>query len=271
MILPTHAEKEILSELVKDYLIIRKHVRKIARDFLSKMQKSGRFIRETDYDIRTFKTASNNIWHVMIEYNQTKRVPWLFKACCIVEGDKKTKDFYIVRGVNTDSPYFVKLTSHALKRVRERNNTQKLKLGLEDMAMLAFEHGETSICMRYVDLKFNKLLQEMDNVEELDDMSYIVLTNRGVFFAKKTKEGNYVFKTYISSVMGVTQVINYQNDTSTKWTKEGELLACMILLHQYYNKSLWEKDQLENMLYKAMDKDQKIVMRDKEVFSLLRN
>ncbi len=42
-------------------------------------------------------------------------------------------------------------------------------------------------------------------------------------------------------------------------------------LHQYYNKSLWEKDLLESMLYQAMGKDQKIVLSGKELFSLLTN
>ena len=51
--------------------------------------------------------------------------------------------------------------------------------------------------MRYIDLKYSKILLEMDNTEELDDMSYLVLTNRGAYFAKKTKEENYIFKTYI--------------------------------------------------------------------------
>lgn len=272
MIIPTYSEDEILRELIFDYKIVKRMAKKIAIAYLNKNKKRGGFIRETEYDSYTITTISKNKWNVEIEYDQTKKIPWLFRACCKVEGEKKTKDYYLVRGLNTEKPYYVKITSHALKRVKERNKfSYSEALTLDLLACWTFEHRETAICMRYIDLKYSKILLEMDNTEELDDMSYLVLTNRGAYFAKKTKEGNYIFKTYISSMMGMAEALKFQNNITTKWAKEGELLTCMILLHQYYNKSLWEKDQLENMLYKAMDKKQEIILSGKELFFLLKN
>lgn len=272
MIIHTYTEEEILRELINDYKFIKRRVKKIADAYLNKVKQSGRFVRETVYESYTITPLSKNKWNVEIEYDQTKKIPWLFRACCKVEGEKKTKDYYLVRGLNTEKPYYVKITSHALKRVKERNNFScPENLTPDLLACWTFEHGETAICMRYIDLKYSKILKEMDDAEELDDMSYIVLTNKGPYFAKKTKEGNFIFKTYISSKMGISEALNYQHNVSTKWTKEGELLTCMIILHQYYNKSLWDKDQLDDMLYQAMDKDQEITLSGKEIFCLLRN
>jgi len=272
MIIPTYTEDEILRELINDFKIVKRIAKKKADIYLGKVKKRGGFVRETDYETYAITTKSKNKWNVELEYDQTKKIPWLFRACCKVEGEKKTKDYYLVRGLNTDRPYFIKVTSHALKRVKERNKFSHPELLTPELlACWTFEHRETAICMRYIDLKYSKMLVEVDNPDELDDMSYIVLTNRGAYFAKKTKGGNYIFKTYISAMMGLIETINFQNNISTKWAKEGELLTCMILLHQYYNKSLWEKEQLEKMLYQAMEKEQEIVLTGKELFSLLIN
>ncbi len=110
MILPSYTEKEILSELIADYSIVKRLIKKRANKHLQQVQKKGSFIRETEEYTCDVKTSSNNTWKVEIEYNQKNRIPWFFRACCIVEGEKKTKDYYIVRGINTEEPYYVKVT-----------------------------------------------------------------------------------------------------------------------------------------------------------------
>jgi hypothetical protein len=96
MILPTFSEEQILSELLIDYKQIKKYSKKKADAYLLKVKKSGRFVRDTDFESYTVKTGLNNVWNVEFEYDQTKKIPWLFRACCIVEGDKKSKDYYLV-------------------------------------------------------------------------------------------------------------------------------------------------------------------------------
>ena len=155
MILPTFSEEQILSELLIDYKQIKKYSKKKADAYLLKVKKSGRFVRDTDYKSYTVKTGLNNVWNVEFEYDQTKKIPWLFRACCIVEGEKKTKDYYLVRGVNSENPYYVKITSHALKRHKERNNFDKYHLDLSTYACWVFEHRETAVCMRFIDIKFS--------------------------------------------------------------------------------------------------------------------
>lgn len=271
MILSAFSEEQILSELVKDFKQIKRTAKKKADAYLLKAKKSGIFIRETDYEVFLIKTVSNNLWNLEIEYNQTNSVPWLFKACCIVEGDKKTKDYYIVRGVNSNKPYFVKITSHTIKRVRERNKLTKFNIDPETLACMTFEHRETAICMKYIDVVFHKLLQGLDEVEEIDDMSYIVLAHRGIYFAKKTKGGNFIFKTCISPKMGVNEALNFQNSACSKWAKEGELLNTMIYVHMYYNKFLYDKDVLDNILYSVIDRNEEWTLNKNSSIILLKN
>ena len=139
------------------------------------------------------------------------------------------------------------------------------------MASLVFEHREIGICMKYIDLKYNQLLQGMDDIDEIDDLSYIVLVNRGVYYATKTPCGNYIFKTYISSLMGITEVFNFRKKNNTKWAKEGELLYYMLIAHQYYNKSFYDKEVLENSLYSVIKKGEVIELKSDSAIILLKN
>ena len=271
MILPaTYSEKEILSELIGDYFIVKKFAKKIADAYLLKAKKSGRFIRDIEYNSYSVTTKSNNKWNVEIEYDQRNKIPWLFRACCIEKKKKKTKDYYIVRGTNSDKPYYVKVTTHALLRYKERNNSGSVNISLATLASLTFEHRETAICVRYVDTKLNQFLMKFDDLNDLNDMSYLILTNRGEYYGQKTPEGNYVFKTYISTSMGLLEWLNYKKGKNTKWNKEGELMDHLLLLHQYYNKSLYDKDVLENHLYSVFDKNMEYEMKKDSPFILLK-
>lgn len=272
MILPTYSEKEILSELIGDYQIVKRLAKKKAERHLLQVQKKGAFIREIEGYLSTIKTSSNNTWTVLIEYNQKKRIPWIFRACCIVEGYKNTKDYYIVRGINTENPYYVKVTTHALIRYKERNKMGGIDgLTLAELACLTFEHRETAICVRYVDTKFNTLLMRFDDLDDLNDMSYLILTNRGEYYGLRTSEGNYVFKTYISTSMSILEWLNYRKGKNTKWNKEGELMNHLIILHQYFNKSLYDKEVLDVFLYSVLDKDEDYKLDNDSPFILLRN
>lgn len=271
MIIPTYTEDEILRELILDYKIVKRMTKKIAKKFLEQVQKKGSFIRETEEYSYTARTPSNNTWNVEIEYNQKNRIPWFFRACCIVEGEKNTKDYYIVRGLNTEKPYFVKVTTHALLRYRERNKLEGIDVTLADIACLTFEHREIAICLRYVDLKFQQLLEGFDDKDDLTDMSYLVLTNRGAYYALRTSEENYVFKTYISTSMAMTEWVNFTKGKNTKWNREGELLNYMIILHQYYNRSFYDKDVLEKDLYSVISKEEKLEKSANSAVFLLKN
>ena len=272
MILPTYSEKEILSELLVDYSIVKRSAKKKADKHLLQVRKRGSFIRETESYVCTIRTISNNTWTVLIDYNQKNKIPWVFRACCVVEGDKNTKDYYIVRGINTEKPYYVKVTTHALLRYKERNNLEGIDgLTLGELACLTFEHRETAICVRCVDTKFNVLLMKFDDLDDLEEMSYLILTNRGEYYGLRTLEGNYIFKTYISTSMGIIEWLNYRKGKNTKWNKEGELMNHLFILHQYYNKSFYDKEVLEKDLYTVLNKDEEYELKKDSPFILLRH
>lgn len=79
MIVSTYREDEILRELIFDYKIVKRLSKKIATAYLNKVKKRGGFVRETDFDSYTINTVSKNVWNVEIEYDQTKKIPWLFR------------------------------------------------------------------------------------------------------------------------------------------------------------------------------------------------
>ena len=272
MIVPTYTEDEILRELINDFKYIKRRARKYSDTYLNKVRVKGGYVRETDYEAHSIISPLKNEWFVLIEYNQTKKIPWVLRACCRVESDKKTKDYYLLRGLSTNEPYYVKLTSHTLKRIKERNNFSMIKvLPLDVYALLAFEHREVGVCIRNIDLKFLKMLGNLEDADDIDSDSYIVFINRGTFYATRTPKGNFIFKTYISTMMGFTEITNYTQQKSSKWNKEGELLYTMSIIHQNFNKSMYSKDVLDKMLYSAIDKDQELVVTDNNNILLLRN
>ena len=71
--------------------------------------------------------------------------------------------------------------------------------------------------------------------------------------------------------MGLVEWLNYRKGKNTKWNKEGELMDHLLLLHQYYNKFLYDKDLLEKHLYSYFDKDVEYEMRKDSPFILLRH
>ena len=71
--------------------------------------------------------------------------------------------------------------------------------------------------------------------------------------------------------MSLLEWLNYRKGKNTKWNKEGELLNHLLILHQYYNKSFYDKDVLENGLYSVLNKDVKYEMKKDSPFILLKN
>ena len=270
MIVPKYTEKEILSELIKDYANVKKEAKKIASKHLLKAQKSGRFIRGNEFDSYTINTCMGNVWNLEIDYDQTKKNPWTFQTCCIVESEKKTKDYYLIRGLNTDKPYFVKVTTHTLLRYRDRN-----KMGdntfFPFLACRTFIHGETGVCTMFVNFKFLQILNNMDDVDEMKDMSYIVFTHCGFYYAQRTPDGNFIFKTYISTAMGLQEMINHKKGKITKWSTEGELLSDLLLFHLYFNKKLYDKEVLDNYLYSIINKDEEYELKKNSPLILLKH
>lgn len=270
MIISTYTEEHILAELLKDYPAVKRFAKKIADKYLMKVQKSGGFIRKDEFWSIPFRSENNNNWFITLVYNQSNKIPWYFSSCCIVEGPKRSKDYYVVRGVNTDSPYFVQFTTHALLRFRERNNEDEGR-PLEDFATQAFAHRETAIAAPYVDIKYQMLLAKMEDSAELEGMNYFFLTNIGIYYGYKTPGGNYIFKTFVSTNMAFGELRNLLKDKSTKYKKEAMNLHYMSTLHMYYNKFLYDEEVLDAFLYREIGKDTEFELNKNSPIFLLRH
>lgn len=270
MIISTYTEEQILAELLKDYPAVKRFAKKIADKHLVKVQKSGGFIRKDDFWYIPFKSEKNNNWYITLVYNQSNKIPWYFSSCCIVEGTKRSKDYYVVRGINTDRPYYVQFTTHALLRFRERNNEVEGR-ALEDIATQAFAHRETAIAAPYIDIKYQMLLAKMEDSAELEDMNYFFLTNIGIYYGYKTPGGNYIFKTFVSTNMAFNELRNLLKDKSTKYKKEAMNLQYMSTLHMYYNKFLYDEEVLEAFLYREIGKDTEFELNKNSPIFLLKH
>jgi hypothetical protein len=159
-----------------------------------------------------------------------------------------------------------------LLRVKERNHLERFEgINLPTLACWTFEHRETAVCVRFVELQYEKLFQKMDDVEEIEDMSYLVLVNRGAYYALRTPEGNYIFKTYISSNMGVAECVNLQQGIINKFNNEGQLLPRLIMVHQYYNPNFYDRESLNKILYSAYGKNPNLKLKEGSPIILLKS
>lgn len=270
MILPTYKEEQILKELIDDYANVKSVVKKKATVYLKDVKKRGKFIRTDEYEAFDIKTCLGNKWYAYITYNQTNKVPWFFFACCIVEGDKKSKDYYVVRGLNTDKPYFIMFTTHTLKRMRERIKLD-YDYSLEYLVTHAFVHRETAIASAFMDIKMQMLMGEMDDEKEMTNLSYFVLCNSGVFYAQKTPLNNFIFKTYVSHYMTSEEMKKLMDNKQSKYCREAEHMFYASNFHQYYNKWLYDKDILDGMLYRHIDKNAEYELKDTNMVIALKH
>jgi len=273
MILPSYSEQEILSELTEDYKYVKKKAKKVAIDYMQNALKRGSYIRENEYDISTVKSKNGNNWRVLVTINPTNKIPWYFSACCFTEGDKRSKDFYILRGTNTDKPYYIKIASHALKRYKERNPIEgafddKDGLELEDIPCLLIYHRETIIGARYFEKGFKGSLLDIKSADDYSDKSCVFLMRTGNFFGERSENGNYLFKTYTSVDMAFDEFKNVAEGKHTRWENEACVLGVMLYLHQSYNKEIYRDQRNSNYFFKIVGNRPMEIKSDSPFFQL---
>ena len=114
------SEEKILEELVCDREAVALEARKVAKKIVSRLQREGRDGVDNNYtESFNFKTKHNNNWSCHYVVNMARKPYWYHEAVCVVESGQGTKDYYIVRGFSVDKPYFIKMSTHVLKRIVE--------------------------------------------------------------------------------------------------------------------------------------------------------
>ena len=269
MIIAGSPEEQILSELKEDIVSVKRHAKKLAEKELRALQKRGISSHDEDYFAAYVTSKNNNDWFFFVVVAQGEKIPWAYSACCIVEAENNSRDYYVIRGLNTEQPYFIKYTTHALKRYKERTGIEDEGV-MEFYAAHMFYHRETGICVKFTEMKYLLMFRGMDDAEDLTDMSYMAMFHGGIFLAKRTPLGNYIFKTYISTEMAKKEMDRDVDGKPTKYKNESEMVFFALHLHQYYNKNLYSEEALNNVLYASLGKDFRF-KEDKSMYLLLKH
>lgn len=202
MIVPGLSEDKILEELVSDRKFIANEAKKIARKQILRLQKGGRDgineLLDFNYEIKVGGT--NNRWRLVILINMAKRVKWYHQAACYMESEYGTKDYYVLRGLSNEKPYFIKISSHALKRFRERAIEERFGVHLsfngDVFVPLIFRKGEIITWMKIIDPVYWKFLYDPD-CEGQNVLTNLYYTYFGIYLGYRTEGGNYEFKTFL--------------------------------------------------------------------------
>lgn len=241
MILQNFTEEKILQELLTDYKIIAKEAKKRAQKEVLRQLKLGHDGIDKNIPIlRDCTTAKlNNNWLLTVVINMSKTPKWYHQCvCCVENNDHKSKDYYVIRGFSNDKPYYIKITSHVLKRCRERLFQEKLKTDLQDLPAgyivpLIIRKGEIIPWMKITDPRLLKAALESKDRYEINTLFY---TSCGCFLGYETEKGNVEFNTFLN------------DNNNLKKQEENIALYMCKLAHVAFNKKFYSKKYIDDML-----------------------
>ena len=201
MILPTNTPVEITEELKKDLEWVNMAIKKRARKLKLKICSSGITHRKVVEEY--FLTSPlNNRWFVTMSLCLSQKTPLHTKVCCIAESEYGTPDYLILRGLTYGEEYHVRITSHTISRMKERDLRFK-DMTAGQIANRIFPHGEDGVGIYTREEDIPKTLKEM--FENKDGRKNLfAATSTGVFFGfQEFSEGygNITFKTFVTPDM----------------------------------------------------------------------
>lgn len=120
MILHTTSPAEITLELKRDLEWITAAVKKKVKKLKLKIIASGITHREVTEEYPIISPL-NNRWFVTSDFCLNRKKQLQIRACCIVESEYGTADYFILRGLTFGGEYHVRITSHTISRMKERD------------------------------------------------------------------------------------------------------------------------------------------------------
>lgn len=247
MIVSTFTEQEILNELVADFTkSVKPFAKKVARKYLSANKAAFTVGPTLVLDYFYLTSRNNNKWCVIISYTKDKRASWSCSACCVTQGERRSKDYYVVRGLS-ETPYYIKMSSHVVKRIQERGKMISVP-DVEFLPCLIFLPHETGIAINYLNAKYIGNFHLLDGIKFDSTQSKMVVVMKGVFYAFRTDNGNFNFKTFVSNDMTMNNNGRPINNCSGL-DKEAFFAIGCFALHQYWNKHLYSEKDLDKFLY----------------------
>ncbi len=238
MIISRLSEDRILEELIFDRKIISNEAKKIAKKEIARYEKEGKVGIDNDnelyYTITTGKL--HNTWKCLIIVNMKKKPFWTHYAACMVESEMGSKDFYLVRGFSNNEPYFIRFSSHAIKRFKERGVQERLNtevdFPIEEWAPTLIRKGEIITWMKITDPKFLGIVLDS---EDKNIMTTLFYTSYGCYLGYETEGGNFEFKTFLN------------NNKSLKKIHETEVMNYCKAAHVLLNPSFYLEEIVENV------------------------
>ena len=232
MILSGMSEDKILEELIFDKMIVAREAKKIAKKNITRFLKQGRdgIDEEFEYNYKIHTRKNNNSWSCKVLVNMVKKPYWCHYSTCIVESETGQKEFYFVRGFSNQSPYFIRVTSHAMRRFKERGVDEVLNIETDspgsDYAGTIFQKGEVVTWLKVVDPKFWKIVSPFSCSSEF---TTLFRTLHGCYLGNITEKGNCEFKTFLG------------RKEELKKIGETEAMKMCKVAHIIFNKSIYDK------------------------------
>lgn len=199
MIVPSSSEDDILRELLDDYKSVTNKAKKIADKEMVKMRKVGPF-KEAKLTSHYIRSKNGNKWHFTIVCNIRSKPTWSHRQHCIVELGNGLRDIYYLRGLRFGKPYFVKICSHALHRMRERfcpKDGHEVAKNPDVMVdKVAFHSSEQGV-FQY--LTPPHLATKIEKNKHGSKVGGLALTRAAAFVGYRTDKGNYLFLTFLGA------------------------------------------------------------------------
>lgn len=237
MILQTNTPTEINRELKRDLEWVNTYIRKKAKKLKLKIIASGITHREVIED-HLLTSPLNNKWFVTLDFCLSRKTPLKTKACCIIESKYGSLDYLILRGLTYGGLYHVRVTSHVISRMKERDIRFK-DMNAGQIINRIFPHGEYGMGIYTNETDIPKTLENI--IEKKDGRKNLfIATSTGIFFGYQEivgGHGNLTIKTFITPNMLYTHKeqnlyrfceANLRLQKHTKKVSRGKLSISMI-------------------------------------------
>ena len=201
MIVHTSSPTEIIQELDTDLKWIQTSAKKKAKKLKLKIIASG-FTNKEFVDEYTLTSPLNNRWFVTTNFRLNRATPLQIMASCAVESEYGTPDHLILRGLTYGGRYYVRITSHAISRMKQRDGRFK-HMCAGQIANRIFPHGEDGLGVYTRDEDIAKTCEELFEKKE-GRKNLFMTTSTGIFFGFQeilNGHGNLTIKTFVTPDM----------------------------------------------------------------------
>lgn len=181
MIVLKYDDDKITNELHNDLSLIKAEAKKKFKKQLLKIIASGITSKEYVFDYEV-TTPNNNKWAVTTRVKANRNTPIQTNACCIVESNKN-RDYLILRGTTYGGKFFVRVISHAISRMKERDKRAFSHIPSGGVCNRIFKPNESGF-MFYTN---KEDVEQFWSEDVKEDVNAMIVTSSGVYFGKQFK------------------------------------------------------------------------------------